>query len=59
MGVPITFLFKHNPKQFKIVGFRKGYNGRDVTINGKSPYYRVFIRRVDVDMVSGFEEDEY
>lgn len=45
MGVPITFLHKHNPDQFEIVRFRKGDDGRDLRINGKSPYFRIVIRR--------------
>ncbi|WP_261665268.1 adenine-specific methyltransferase EcoRI family protein [Deinococcus sp. Marseille-Q6407] len=45
MGVPITFLHKHNPAQFEIVGFRKGNDGKDLRINGKAPYFRIIIRR--------------
>ena len=30
MGVPITFLDKYNPKQFEIVEFRKGTDGKDL-----------------------------
>ena len=30
MGVPITFLDKFNPKQFEIVQFRKGEDGKDL-----------------------------
>lgn len=45
MGVPITFLHKHNPEQFEIVRFRKGEDGKDLTINGKAPYFRIIIRR--------------
>ncbi len=44
MGVPITFLHKHNPEQFEIVGFRKGDDGRDLSINGKNPYFRILIK---------------
>ena len=45
MGVPITFLDKYNPKQFEIVKFRKGDDGKDLTFNGKCPYFRILIRR--------------
>ncbi|MCG7279288.1 adenine-specific methyltransferase EcoRI family protein [Corynebacterium imitans] len=45
MGVPLTFLHKHNPDQFEIVRFRKGDDGRDLRINGKNPYFRIVIRR--------------
>ena len=30
MGVPITFLYSYNPKQFEIVAFRKGKDGKDL-----------------------------
>ena len=45
IGVPITFLHKHNPSQFEIVRFRKGDDGKDLRVNGKSPYFRIVIRR--------------
>ena len=44
MGVPITFLDKYNPEQFEIVTFRKGDDEKDLTINGKPPYFRIIIR---------------
>lgn len=31
MGVPISFLDKYNPEQFKILKFRKGDDGKDLT----------------------------
>lgn len=58
MGVPITFLEKYNPKQFKILGMSAsaGYN-KDVVgipflgkkdarplVNGKNIYARIFIK---------------
>ncbi len=45
MGVPITFLGKYNPDQFEIIKFRKGDDDKDLTINGKSPYFRILIQR--------------
>ena len=45
MGVPITFLDKYNPEQFELVRFRKGNDDRDLSINGKYPYFRILIRR--------------
>ena len=48
MGVPITFLDKYNPEQFQIVGFRKGNDNKDLSINGKCPYYRILIRFKDM-----------
>lgn len=44
MGVPITFLHKFNPNQFEIVKFRKGDNDKDLSVNGKCPYFRILIR---------------
>lgn len=44
MGVPITFLHKFNPNQFEIIKFRKGDDERDLSINGKCPYFRILIR---------------
>lgn len=45
MGVPITFLDKFNPDQFEIVKFRKGNDNKDLSINGKCPYFRILIRK--------------
>ena len=47
MGVPLTFMYHYNPSQFKIVGFRKGYDGKDLSIRGKSLYSRVLVKRVN------------
>ena len=44
MGVPITYLEKHNPDQFEIVRFRKGDDGKDLSIDGKCPYFRIVIK---------------
>lgn len=44
MGVPITFLHKFNPNQFEIIKFRKGNDDRDLSVNGKCPYFRILIR---------------
>lgn len=44
MGVPITFLHKFNPNQFEIIKFRKGDDGKDLSINGKCPYFRILIK---------------
>lgn len=45
MGVPITFLDKYNPDQFEIIRFRKGNDNKDLSIEGKYPYFRILIRR--------------
>lgn len=44
MGVPITFLHKFNPDQFEIIQFRKGTDNKDLSINGKNPYFRILIK---------------
>jgi len=51
MGVPITFLNKHNPDQFEIIG--EANHGSDneydlfkPTINGREIYKRVLVRRI-------------
>lgn len=49
MGVPITFLHRFNPDQFQIVRFRKGDDGKDLTIDGRTPYFRILVRRVRMD----------
>jgi hypothetical protein len=45
MGVPITFLDKYNPSQFELVKFRKGDDEKDLSVNGKCPYFRILIRK--------------
>ena len=44
IGVPISFLHKFNPQQFEIIGFRKGNDGKDLSINGKYTYFRILIK---------------
>lgn len=44
MGVPISIMDKYNPDQFEIVGCKKGNDGRDLSVNGKRPYFRILIR---------------
>lgn len=44
IGVPITFLHKYNPSQFEIIRFRKGDDGKDLSVNGKCPYFRILIK---------------
>lgn len=47
MGVPITFLYKYCPSQFEIVKFRKGNDDKDLSVNGKTPYFRILIRKIN------------
>lgn len=44
VGVPITFLHKFNPDQFELIKFRKGDDEKDLSINGKCPYFRILVR---------------
>lgn len=51
MGVPITFLGKHNPNQFEIIGLDRYVEdnpnyGRRFHLNGKETYARILIRKV-------------
>ena len=45
MGVPISFLHKYCPEQFEIIKFRKGDDGKDLSIKGKCPYFRILIKK--------------
>lgn len=45
IGVPISFIDKYCPEQFEIVNFRKGNDDKDLSVNGKCPYFRILIRR--------------
>lgn len=51
MGVPITFMIKHNPEQFEILGDSRYHDGQDFAddinfINGRGKYTRMLIRRI-------------
>lgn len=48
MGVPITFLHKFNPQQFEIIKFRKGDDNKDLSVNGKTPYFRILIKHLKI-----------
>lgn len=52
MGVPITFLHKFNPDQFEIIKFRKGDDDKDLSINGKCPYFRILVKNKRVQSKS-------
>jgi hypothetical protein len=50
IGVPITFMTKHNPDQFEIVGVLNSgsaneYDFAKAILNGKQLYARILIRR--------------
>lgn len=50
MGVPITFMSKHNPDQFEVLGDSRYHDDQDFAddinfINGKGLYTRMLIRR--------------
>ena len=42
MGVPITFLDRHNPDQFEIIGRR----GHLALPDGRQPYQRIIVRNL-------------
>lgn len=46
MGVPISFLDKYCPEQFEIIRFRKGHDDKDLSVNGRCPYFRIIVRRL-------------
>ena len=48
MGVPISFLSKYSPEQFEIVKFRKGDDDKDLCVNGVCPYFRILIKKREV-----------
>ena len=57
MGVPITFFNSHNPDQFEIVSFRKGNDGKDLSVGGDIKYARVIIRNLNPRIkIFGFPE---
>lgn len=50
IGVPITFIDKHSPEQFELLGDSRYHDGQDSSndinvINGKTLYRRLLIRR--------------
>ena len=47
MGVPISFLDKYCPEQFEIIKFRKGNDEKDLSIDGKCPYFRILIKKIN------------
>lgn len=62
MGVPITYITKHNPEMFKILGNSKrtmhgevpyieGFkdHGGNAMIDGKLKYSRIFIQKINKD----------
>ena len=51
MGVPITFMDKYNPKQFKIISDSRYHDGQDFAddinvLNGNTLYRRILIQRI-------------
>lgn len=53
MGVPITFLDKYNPKQFRIISDSRYHDNQEFAddinvINGKTLYRRILIQRIDI-----------
>lgn len=48
MGVPITFMDKYNPEQFRVIGLDKQFtsDGGRGKLNGKSKYARILIKKM-------------
>jgi hypothetical protein len=51
MGVPITFMTRHNPEQFEILGDSRYHDGQEYAddinfVQGKGKYTRILIRRI-------------
>lgn len=40
MGVPPSFMFNHNPEQFEIYGYGKGYLGQEIGVVGIKPEHK-------------------
>lgn len=59
MGVPISFLDKYCHNQFEIIKFRKGNDDKDLSVNGKCPYFRILIKRVPDKKKVEFEIIDY
>lgn len=49
MGVPLSFLYSYDPDQFEITSFRKGDDGKDLSllVGGvmRCPYIRILVQR--------------
>ena len=69
MGVPITFMDKHNPEQFDIIGMGEdngsGHSGgvwnggsKSCLVNGKAAFKRIFIRRRTQSIPYTMEESQ-
>lgn len=69
MGVPITFMDKHNPEQFDIIGMGEdngsGHSGgvwnggsKSCLVNGKAAFKRIFIRRRTQNIPYTMEESQ-
>jgi len=37
---------KYNPEQFQLIRFRKGNDGKDLTVNGKPKFCRIIVRKL-------------
>ena len=59
IGVPISFLAKHDPKQFILLGLDEALtiNHDRCTINGKRLYARIFIRKNDMSLANNDNEN--
>jgi hypothetical protein len=55
IGVPITFLHKFNPSQFELIKFRKGDDDKDLSIDGRCPYFRILIKKKQNEQIKSYK----
>ena len=55
IGVPITFLHKFNPSQFELIKFRKGDDDKDLSIDGRCPYFRILIKNKQNEQIKSYK----
>ena len=41
----VTLFENYDPNQFEILGFRKGNDNKDLTLNGEMKYTRILIKK--------------
>lgn len=47
MVKPFSDFFSQTCSQFEIIKFRKGDDDKDLSVNGKTPYFRILIRKIN------------
>ena len=62
MGVPVTFMTKHNPEQFEILGDSRYHDGQNFAddinfVNGKCKYTRILVKLKNEKIRIFFDEN--